>query len=132
MVSMLPRPERLLPPRAQPVVALVVGAGLTAMAAWYVVVGGFSGGLVDHDSAPPVPLGFSLDVNSAGEAELAVLPGIGPALARRIVDHRAERGPFRTADDLLAVPGLGPITLQRVRPHLRPPAAGPAPPEPAP
>lgn len=132
--------DRLLPSRAQPLVAALVGAGLVAMAAWYVAAGGLRGGLVDYDRPPEVPLAFTVDLNAAGEAELAQLPGVGPALARRIVDRRETAGPFLADTDLLDVPGVGPVTFERIRPHLRPfpgpsgPAAPPRSPsgEPAP
>ena len=58
--------------------------------------------------------GGPIDVNRAGPAQLQRLPGIGPALASRIVQTRAER-PFRSVDDLLRVPGIGPATLARLR-----------------
>lgn len=61
-----------------------------------------------------------VDVNRATTAELERLPGIGPALAGRIVAHRATVGRFSTLDDLVAVPGIGPATLERLRPHLAP------------
>lgn len=118
--------DRLLPARSQPLVAALVALALLAMAAWYVAAGGPWGRLVDHDAPPRVALEFTVDVNAAGETELAQLPGIGPALARRIVDRRAEAGRFRSADDLLDVPGIGPATLEALRPHLRHPAAPPA------
>ena len=118
--------ERLLPSRSQPLVAAAVTLALVAMAGWYVAAGGPWGGLVDHDAPPAVPLEFTVDVNAAGETELAQLPGIGPTLARRIVDRRTATGPFRAADDLLDVPGIGPATLEALRPHLRTPASPPA------
>ena len=92
------------------------------LALWYLAVGPT---LVDHDAAPRVPLAFTVDVNAAGEAELAQLPGVGPALARRITDRRTAAGPFAHTDDLLEVPGIGPATLERLRPHLRPLGAAP-------
>jgi competence protein ComEA len=52
-----------------------------------------------------------VDLNSADTTALDALPGIGPVLAQRIVDHRAQHGPFRTVDDLLDVPGIGPAVL---------------------
>jgi competence protein ComEA len=61
----------------------------------------------------------SVDVNRAGKDELVTLPGIGPALADRILEHRRTRGPFRAPDDLLEVPGIGPSTLERLRPLIR-------------
>ena len=111
----------VLPPRAQPLLAAAVACGLVAGAAWYVAAGGLSGGLVHHD-APPAVAGptFTVNLNTAPAAELAQLPGIGPATAGRIVDHRREHGPFASVDGLLAVPGIGPATLEALRPHLRP------------
>lgn len=60
-----------------------------------------------------------VDVNRATADELAALPGIGPALARRIVDWRGENGTFSRVDDLEKVPGIGPATLERLRPLVR-------------
>lgn len=48
-----------------------------------------------------------LDINSASAEELADLPGIGAALAERIVDYRTEHGPFEMAEDLTKVSGIG-------------------------
>jgi competence protein ComEA len=56
-----------------------------------------------------------LDLNSATASELEELPGIGPKLARAIVAYREEHDPFRSVDDLLRVPGIGPATLERIR-----------------
>ncbi|MGC8839608.1 MAG: helix-hairpin-helix domain-containing protein, partial [Anaerolineae bacterium] len=61
--------------------------------------------------APQGPVG-PVDLNTATSAQLEALPGIGPALAQRIVEHR----PYRSVDDLLAVPGIGPATLEKLRP----------------
>lgn len=62
-------------------------------------------------TSPAVPL----DLNKAGPRELDALPGIGPTLARRIVEFREQYGPYRRVDDLLEVPGIGPALLQRIR-----------------
>jgi competence protein ComEA len=59
-----------------------------------------------------------LDLNLASPGELEGLPGIGPALAARIVELRRLRGSFRSVDDLLAVRGIGPVTLERLRPRV--------------
>ena len=56
-----------------------------------------------------------VNINTAGAAELDQLPGIGPVLAQRIVDWRTENGPFRTAEDLLKVEGIGPSTLENLQ-----------------
>lgn len=62
-----------------------------------------------------------LAVNAATEAELMSLPGIGPVLARAIVEHRRRHGPFRSVDDLGRVDGIGPRTLARLRQRIRVP-----------
>jgi competence ComEA-like helix-hairpin-helix protein len=110
----------LLPARMQPLLAVILAACLAGSAAWYVAVGGLGGGLVHHDAAPVRPAAFTVDINAADEAELAQLPGLGPATARRIVDRRRDVGPFATIESLLDVPGIGPATLEGMRPHLRP------------
>lgn len=56
-----------------------------------------------------------INVNTAGQGELELLPGIGPALAKRIIEHRTSKGGFRRIDDLDAVKGIGPKILERLR-----------------
>jgi competence protein ComEA len=63
--------------------------------------------------------GRPLELNRASEADLVLLPGIGPSLARRIVASREEEGLFPTVDALDRVRGIGPATLERLRPLLR-------------
>ena len=60
-----------------------------------------------------------VDVNAATADELASLPGIGPALAERIVQRRRAHGRFGSVDALAEVPGIGPATLERLRPRVR-------------
>ena len=57
----------------------------------------------------------TVNLNYAGQRELESLPGIGPALAGRIIDYRERNGPFSSIDELLGVPGIGPSTLERLR-----------------
>ena len=59
-----------------------------------------------------------LDLNSARERDLDLLPGIGPVMARRIVADRAAHGRFRGVDDLARVRGIGPKTLAKLLPYL--------------
>lgn len=54
-------------------------------------------------------------INSATAAELDSLPGIGLTYAQRIVDYRAEHGPFASVDDLLLVKGIGASMLSKIR-----------------
>ncbi|WP_284352179.1 ComEA family DNA-binding protein [Roseisolibacter agri] len=69
-----------------------------------------------------------IDVDVADAASLEALPGIGPALARRIVDDRAQRGAFGSLEGLGQVRGVGPRLLDRLAAHVtfsgspRPPA----------
>jgi len=62
------------------------------------------------------PLFFqAVAVNQADQQLLAVLPGIGPVLAGRIVKLRERRGSFQSPRDLLAVTGIGPGKLKKIR-----------------
>lgn len=53
-----------------------------------------------------------VNINTADAAALETLPGVGPALAARIIAWRDENGPFRSVDELLAVSGIGERTLE--------------------
>ena len=61
----------------------------------------------------------TLNLNTADAETLQALPGIGPALAERIVAYRLEHGPFQTVEDLRQVPGIGPKRWERIRPWIR-------------
>jgi competence protein ComEA len=72
-----------------------------------------------HSSTPP-PSG-SVDVNRADAAELAAVPGVGRAVAARIVELREREGSFASLDELLDVAGMTQARLERARPYLREP-----------
>jgi competence ComEA-like helix-hairpin-helix protein len=76
----------------------------------------------------PLAPGERIDPNTATADELDRLPGVGPALAERIVERRASHGPYRTLADLDSVPGVGPAMLRDAGPHLglRPAPAAPS------
>jgi competence protein ComEA len=81
--------------------------------------------MIDIETAAPLQVKFQIDINRADWPEWTLLPGVGEATARRIVQHRSERGLFRSHADLMRVSGVGPRTLDRMRPYLLPlPAAG--------
>ena len=61
---------------------------------------------------------YQLEINSATWVEWMQLDGVGDVLARRIVEDRDTNGPFTSVEDLDRVPGIGPATLERLRPHL--------------
>lgn len=55
-----------------------------------------------------------LDLNTASKKELQSIKGVGPVLAQRIIAGR----PYRTVDDLRKVKGIGPKTLENIRPYF--------------
>lgn len=57
----------------------------------------------------------TVSMSSASSEELAALPGVGPVLAQRIIDHREARGRFETMEDLLSVSGIGEAKLAALR-----------------
>jgi competence protein ComEA len=77
---------------------------------------------VEIDRLEAAAYEFQLDINRAAWVEWMQLEDIGETLARRIVADRETNGPFRSIDDLNRVSGIGPKTLDAIRPHLRCPA----------
>jgi competence protein ComEA len=65
-----------------------------------------------------VGITYRVDLNRATRAELLQLPGIGESLAKRIEEYRLEHGRFRQVNDLIEVHGVGPATLERLRPWI--------------
>jgi len=61
----------------------------------------------------------SLDLNYSTAQELDALPGIGPVLAQRIIDHRNKVGAFQSIDELDQVKGIGVKTLKKISPLLK-------------
>ena len=57
-----------------------------------------------------------ININTASETDLEALPGVGPVTAAAIIDYRTQNGPFATVDDLIDVSGIGPSTLEQIRP----------------
>ena len=58
-----------------------------------------------------------VNINTASNEELELLPGVGPAKARLIASYRQQHA-FRTVEELARVKGIGPRTVRRLRPHL--------------
>ncbi len=66
--------------------------------------------------ATPTPL--KVNINTATLQELELLPGIGPAIARRIIDYRVENGRFNTVEDIMNVRGIGQATFEKLKPNI--------------
>jgi competence protein ComEA len=65
-----------------------------------------------------VDVAYQIDLNSTNRAELLQLPGVGEAMAQRILESRREIGRFHRVDDLRRVRGIGPITMEKLRPWV--------------
>jgi len=61
------------------------------------------------------PVEGRVPINTADATALETLPGVGPVLAQRIVEHRSRHGPFVEVEDLLDVPGIGEAKLAALR-----------------
>ncbi|MDX9698937.1 MAG: helix-hairpin-helix domain-containing protein [Rhodocyclaceae bacterium] len=59
-----------------------------------------------------------VDINKASAVELETVNGIGPAKAAAIVDFRESNGPFASVDELEKVPGIGPKSMEKLRPQI--------------
>ena len=59
-----------------------------------------------------------VNVNSASAEQLALLPRVGPAIAQRIVEFREQNGPFKAAEQLLLVRGIGEATFELIKPYV--------------
>ena len=68
-------------------------------------------------AAAPAPAG-KVNLNTATVSQLEDLPGIGPSLAARIVEHRQKNGAFKTVDDLMAVKGIGEKNFAKIQGYL--------------
>ena len=64
------------------------------------------------------PAAGAVNLNTATEEQLQDVPGIGPALAKRIVEFRKQNGGFKTVEDLLKVRGIGEKSFEKLRAHV--------------
>jgi competence protein ComEA len=69
---------------------------------------------VQPPSGQPAP-GAKVNINTAGIELLESLPGIGPALAQRIVDYRQSHGPFERIEDVTEVSGIGEAIFEAIQ-----------------
>ena len=114
-------PRTILKRFEQLALAAILLIFIVSMAGYCVWRGTIRGRLIEIEESTPLSARFQVDVNAAQWPELAQLPGIGETMARRIVDERLARGQFADHEDLQRrVPGVGPRTLDRIRPYLTP------------
>jgi competence protein ComEA len=69
----------------------------------------------DSRAAAPMPV---VNLNTATQAELEALPGVGARVAARIIDYRKEKGPFKKIEELMNVQGIGEKSFLKLRPQL--------------
>lgn len=70
------------------------------------------------DAAAPAPAKKTVNVNQASADELARLPRVGPSLAGKIIAHREKNGPFKRAEDLMEVKGVGEKMFTTLKPYV--------------
>jgi competence ComEA-like helix-hairpin-helix protein len=75
------------------------------------------------------PPAHPININTANASDLQQVPGIGPSTAQKILDTRKSYGAFKNVDDLLAIKGIGPKRLEKMRKYLtvgKPPSKKPS------
>lgn len=99
-------------------IASMIGAGramLSGHAAGVTATTAREGSPDETPASLPVVVAKRININTATAVELELLPGIGPSLAKRIVDDRDAHGAFTSAQDLDRVKGIGPRLLEKLR-----------------
>ena len=114
------KPRPLILPGDQGTLLVLVACSLLMISSYWWYYGGHNGKLIEIDRAPPLQANYQVDINRADWPEIIQLPGLGEILARRIMADRNENGPFLDVDNLTRVNGIGPKTLEQLRPYLLP------------
>jgi competence protein ComEA len=73
----------------------------------------------DDAKAGDAAVSRQIDINKASAVELTAIPGVGNAIAQRIIEFRDKQGPFGRVEDLLKVRGIGEKSFQKIRPHVK-------------
>ena len=121
-----PAPTPVPPPTPPPKTVVDVFTG-PVQAGLFVILLGLVGFVAWNSFRPDVRPAVNesatrtcrIDLNRADRGELMLLPGIGPQLAERILEHRESHGPFEGLADLRKIPGIGPISLEKLRPRVQ-------------
>ena len=97
-----------------------VGIGVGA----FVILATLSAPVVAQDKPREKPAKAStsavatVNLNSASQAQLETLPGIGAAAAKRIIEYRQKSGPFKKIEELMNVKGIGEKSFLKLKPHI--------------
>jgi competence protein ComEA len=113
-------PVLFLNRRDQSVAAFFLAVALLAIGSHWTWQAANRHRLIEIDQVEPDLAEFQVDINSADWPEVALMPGVGEVLAKRIVTDRETNGPFQDHSDLRRVRGIGPKTLDGMRPYLVP------------
>ena len=69
-------------------------------------------------AAYKVTLRIPISINTASKEELDAIPDIGPSLAEKVINYRSLYGPFKTAEEIRGVPGVGELRYLKIRPYI--------------
>jgi competence protein ComEA len=73
---------------------------------------------LETSESTPGQSASQININSASQIELESLTGIGPVLAKAIIQYRLEHGPFTKIEEIQNVSGIGPVTFEKIRPFI--------------
>ncbi|NTW02037.1 MAG: ComEA family DNA-binding protein [Oscillochloris sp.] len=107
--------EQSLAPIAPEEVEVIGAAAEIAVAAEKTTALEVGAAAASEEPAPADPAAYPVNINTAELQTLIDLPGIGPALAARIIAYREQYGPFASIDQLMEVQGIGPSVLNEFR-----------------
>ena len=97
-------------------VAAILALGL--MSVQWVHLSGWGMQPIEIEQIQPRQFEYRIDINSAEWIEWVQMQGIGETLANRIIENREQNGPFESIDDLQRVKGIGPKTVEKLRPWI--------------
>ena len=97
-------------------IAAILALGL--MSVQWAQLSGWGMQPIEIEQIPPQQFDYRIDINSAEWIEWVQMRGIGETLANRIIEDREQNGPFESIDDLQRVKGIGPKTIEKLRPWI--------------
>ena len=97
-------------------VTAILALGL--MSVYWAQLSGWGMQPIEIEQIQPRQYDYRIDINSAEWIEWVQMQGIGETLATRIIEDREQNGPFESIDDLRRVKGIGPKTIEKLRPWI--------------